>query len=72
MCYWTVNNQKMSLVFDVRSGGNGVLLENRVLRAAYLVVRHGKEDETPFEATTAFCEIMFDQPRLPTCTSIWD
>ena len=65
MCYWMADSSSIKLVLDVRSGGNGVLLGNRILRAAEIVVRQGKEHETPFESTTALCEKMCDHARLP-------
>jgi alpha-galactosidase len=65
MSYWMVNSQSIKLVLDVRSGGNGVLLGDQVLRAAEIVARQGKENETPFEATTAFCGMMNDKVRIP-------
>jgi hypothetical protein len=65
MCFWEAGTDNLQLTIDVRSGGNGVALGERVLRAAEIVVRKGKEGDSPFAATRAFCRLMCESPRLP-------
>ncbi|MHB1000071.1 MAG: alpha-amylase family protein [Armatimonadota bacterium] len=65
MCYWQTDSSGISLFLDVRSGGSGVILGQRTLRAADVVCRKGSDDETPFQAARAFCVQMCSSPRLP-------
>ena len=65
MCYWQVDADSLKLVLDTRSGGRGVSLGNRNLRAAEIVARRGRPDESAFQATKAFCTLMCDKPLLP-------
>jgi len=64
MCFWQAATDSLLLTIDVRSGGSGVRLADRVLRAAEIVVRRGKEGEPPFASTQAFCKMMCESPRL--------
>lgn len=65
MCYWQVDDDSLKLVMDTRSGGRGVRLGERTLRAAEIVARRGRPDESAFQATKAFCKMMCDKPLLP-------
>lgn len=65
MCYWKADESGISLVLDVRSGGVGVMLGDRVLEAATIVTREGIDGESAFEAARAFCAAMCPTPRLP-------
>ncbi len=65
MCYWQVDADSLKLVLDTRSGGRGVRLGERTLRAAEIVARQGRPDESSFQATKAFCRMMCDKPLLP-------
>jgi hypothetical protein len=65
MCSWQVGAEQVQLMLDVRTGGIGVRLGERRLRAAEIVVRRGVEGESPFAATRAFCSMLCDAPRLP-------
>ncbi|HSI85343.1 MAG: hypothetical protein ACAI35_17595 [Candidatus Methylacidiphilales bacterium] len=65
LCWWRVDPQGVSLWLDVRNGGSGVLLGERVLHAAEIVVMSAEEDATPFEAACAFCRALCENPRLP-------
>ncbi len=62
---WRADSKGITLILDVRSGGNGVLLNGRTLNAAEVVVRDGHKDESPFKAAQEFCRIMCDSPRMP-------
>jgi alpha-galactosidase len=64
LCYWQVSADELRLTLDVRSGGTGVLLGERTLRAAEIVTRSGKEGESAFTAMRAFCRQMCPRPRL--------
>ena len=55
----------MSLWLDLRSGGQGVELDGRVLDAAVVVAREGLAGETAFSAARAFCRLLCEAPRLP-------
>lgn len=64
-CAWGVDNGQLTLTLDIRSGGNGVRLANRKLRAAELVSITSKSNETPFETARRFMKLMCDKPRMP-------
>jgi len=62
---WGVDNGQLTLTLDTRSGGNGVKLANRKLKAAELVSITSKGNETPFETARRFMKLMCDKPRMP-------
>jgi alpha-galactosidase len=64
-CFWQVDPQGISLWADVRSGGAGVQLGERVLDVCDVISRAGRGGETAFAATHAFCRQMCANPRLP-------
>ncbi len=64
-CAWGVDNGQLTLTLNTRSGGNGVRLANRKLRAAELVSITSKSNETPFETARRFMKLMCDKPRMP-------
>lgn len=63
-CFWQVDPAGVTLILDLRNGGNGVELGARELVAATVVaqVSHGGSS---FEATQAFCRRMCPNPVLP-------
>jgi len=65
ICWWGLNPGSLELTLDTLSGGNGVLLGNRVLHAADLISTEGKAGESPFSTDRRFCGMMCDKPRLP-------
>jgi alpha-galactosidase len=65
LCHWRADPRGISLWLDVRSGGRGVNLGNRTLRAAEVVSRPGAEAESPFLAAREFCSDLCREPRLP-------
>ncbi len=65
LAHWQLDADGVSLWLDVRNGGRGVELKGRVLDAASLVARQGREGETAFAAASAFCRLLCDAPRLP-------
>lgn len=65
ICWWGLNSNSLELTMETHSGGNGVLLGNRTLHAADIVVAAGKAGETPFQTDHRFCAIMCTNPRLP-------
>lgn len=64
-CAWGVDNGQLTLTLDTRSGGNGVRLANRKLKAADLVSITSKGHETPFETARRFMKLMCYKPRMP-------
>ena len=64
-CFWQVDAEGISLWADVRSGGVGVQLGQRVLEVCDVVCRAGRESESAFAAVHAFCRQMCASPRLP-------
>ena len=64
-CFWHVDPQGISLWADVRSGGVGVQLGQRVLSVCEVVCRAGRAGESAFAAIHAFCTNMCSSPRLP-------
>jgi alpha-galactosidase len=65
MCYWQIDAQGISLMADVRSGGVGVELNDRVLDVCDVVARAGRAGESSFAAMHAFCRQMCGNRRLP-------
>ncbi len=64
-CFWQADPQGLSLWADVRSGGVGLHLGERVLNVCEVVCRPGEIGETPFAALHHFCRQMCLHPRLP-------
>src|SRR6266446_6546896 len=65
LCFWQVDAQGVSLWADVRSGGVGVQLGERVLDICEVTCRAGGARESAFTAVHAFCYQMCSNPRLP-------
>ncbi len=65
LCYWEGGGSALHLTMDTRSGGVGVLLGDRSLRAADIVVLKGMEGDSVFATGRRFCELMCETPRLP-------
>jgi alpha-galactosidase len=65
ICWWALNNNSLELTLDTHSGGNGVMLGNRVLHAADIVTMDSKAGENPFMTDNRFCGMMCEKPRLP-------
>jgi alpha-galactosidase len=64
-CFWNADRAGVTLWADVRSGGVGVQLGARVLPVCDVCVRPGRQGESPFAATRAFCRQMCRTPLLP-------
>jgi alpha-galactosidase len=64
-CWWQIDPTGVSLCADVRSGGVGVELGERVLDVCDVVCRAGSAGESAFAAVHAFCRQMCSNPRLP-------
>ncbi|HET6253733.1 MAG TPA: hypothetical protein VFE32_06655 [Puia sp.] len=65
LCYWQGGGPVLSLTMDTRSGGVGIVMGDRPLTAADIVVMKGKEGESVFSAARRFCGLMCAAPRLP-------
>jgi len=63
--FWQCDREGVSLWLDVRNGGRGVVLGQRSLEVAMVVVREGAAGEDSFSAAQAFCRVMSPAPRLP-------
>ena len=64
-CAWNITNGSLGLTLDTRSGGNGVKLDKRKIKAAELVTISSKGNETTFETAKRFMKLMCDNPRMP-------
>ncbi len=64
-CYWQFGNANLSLTLDTQSGGKGVLLGDRKLKATEIVTFKGERGENPFFSARQFMKIMSPKPRLP-------
>ncbi len=62
-CFWMADRKGVSLWIDVRNGGSPVKLRDRELEACRVVCREGKEGESSYAATRAFCQMMCPKPR---------
>jgi len=65
LCFWMIDGEGISLWADVRSGGRGLRLGERVLDVCRIVQRPGRDRESAFAALQAFCHQMCPNPRLP-------
>ena len=64
-CYWVIYDGKLNLTLDTRSGGNGVQLLSRKLKAAEIVSIKSDSGESPFQTARRFTKLMCDKPRMP-------
>ena len=64
-CNWQVEDNAVKLILDTRSGGNGVQLGNRTLKAAEIVVIKSKADESAFSTLKRFTKLMCAAARMP-------
>ena len=65
LCYWQTDPRQLQLILDMHSGGEGVLLGDRVLYAADIVTMQSTPGETPFQTDARFCKMLCEHPRLP-------
>jgi alpha-galactosidase len=63
-CGWTCDADGVHLTCDVRSGGVGVQLGERVLHVCDVTARRGQRDTSSFAALCAFCKMLCPKPRL--------
>lgn len=63
MCFWTADSQGVSLHLDLRSGGEGVVLQGRKLTAAQVLFRLYEGDA--FAALERFCSELCPSPLMP-------
>lgn len=64
--FWQVDTRGVSLWLDLRNGGEGVLLGDRLLPLATLVWHRGNQQQSAFSVTQALCRNMaagVDVPR---------
>lgn len=64
MCFWQMDKQGITLVLDVRCGGEGVLLNGRTLSAATIVTMEMEGDDS-YQAACHFCKMMCTDPIFP-------
>jgi len=64
-CSWQDGNGGLRLILDTRSGGNGVQLGDRKLKAAEIVTVKSNFDESPFQTARRFTKTMCDKARMP-------
>jgi len=64
-CYWQVDSHGVSLMMDVRCGGEPVQLGRRELTLAEIVVRQGRVWESPYTSAARFAKQMCAHPLLP-------
>lgn len=64
MCFWQADNEGITLYLDMRCGGDGVELGERIIKAASIVSCEFTEC-TAFEAAREFCHTMCEDPILP-------
>lgn len=64
LCFWQADSKGISLWLDVRSGGEGVILNGRQLLAATIVFEE-YSGMNAFHAAQNFCRVMCDDPIFP-------
>ena len=65
-CSWRADPGGISLIADVRSGGNAIRLGGRTLPVCDVVCRRGRAGESAYQALHAFCRQMCPAPLRPT------
>lgn len=65
-CFWQADSAGLSLWLDLRNGGCGTQLGDRLLSLAHIIQHQGTPTETPFTATQALCTRMAPTKPLPT------
>ncbi len=65
LCWWNADPQGFTLTLDIRSGGVGVRLKGRCLRAAEVREETSQENESPFAFARRFARLLCDDPLLP-------
>ncbi|HVZ98067.1 MAG TPA: hypothetical protein VG847_14395 [Chitinophagaceae bacterium] len=63
-CSWKIGTTHLQLNFDIRNGGEGILLNGRQLHAADIVTTQNHSNENVFATVRRFCTVMCDNPRL--------
>ena len=64
-CSWHIGTDSLSLNLDTLSGGDGVELGNRTLKAAEIVSIKSESVETPYETSRRFMKVMCEKARMP-------
>ena len=64
-CFWKMGYNNVTLTLDTRSGGKGVQLGDRQLKAAEIVTIQSTSDESPFQTAVRFTKIMCGGARMP-------
>lgn len=64
-CSWKIEKDQISLTMDTRSGGNGVQLGTRMLKACEIVTIKSNPGETAFHTTRRFTKRMCNRVRMP-------
>jgi alpha-galactosidase len=64
IAYWQADRDSLRLTLDTRNGGLGVLLGNRTLHAADMVVTRTRGQENVFATGRRFCHMLCENPRL--------
>jgi len=64
ICHWNIGDGRMHMSMDVRNGGSGVELGDRLLHAADIISTKNKDGENSFATARRFCGMMCDKPRL--------
>ena len=64
MAFWQYDPCGITLWLDIRNGGNGVLLNGRVLECATVYFKEYR-DMSAFSAVKEFCAVMSPDPSLP-------
>jgi alpha-galactosidase len=65
ICWWGLSADALELSMDTHSGGNGVILGNRILHAADIITTQSRTGENAFATDHRFCGMMCEKPRLP-------
>jgi len=63
ICYWRVADDSLQLNLDIRNGGNGVQLGDRMLNAAEIVTAKNTDKENAFATVRRFCRQMCNAPQ---------
>ena len=65
LAFWQVDPHGVSLWLDIRNGGDGVLLGDRILQLATVIQQPGQSGQTAFALTEALCHRMANGTAIP-------
>ncbi len=71
-CCWQISPESLELFMDTNSGGMGVMLGERTLHAADIIITENLPGENAWHTDIRFCKMMCANPKAPGKTCLWN